>query len=253
MTNGNQSLSIKRWALGMLFFCCSGVLGFADQEKIRTFSVIVEARVLNAMLVARLTEQSLRKVNLTQQIGHNTLKKMIEDIDYIRSILVLDHSGKLEFDSFNGPGVWSNLSVFQKDLSQREYFKQGMSAEREMNIHQGVVGKQSGLQFVPLTYRTRLTLNDQTQLIVLTIAPEPLMSDIEFCNLCGTIIMKKNKVLMAKPALTDIDSAIAERVPMNGDYGSSTLKIRNMKIEVHWRKSKYFDMNFIYYQAIGLR
>lgn len=178
--------------------------------------------------------------------GHLELKAILGEVQTARSLLAVDADGTLLFDSFN-PTV-----LVAPDLSGRDYFTKGITADSgQMIIHSPVVGKQSGLRFIPLTMKKAVENASGEVLVLMTFDPSALLPKIDWCPSCGGIIIRGDEVLAASSVLSDANQDIAARLPFMGSYGRQEILIRGLVVEVDWRKSESFDIIFVVYHARG--
>lgn len=177
--------------------------------------------------------------------GHLALKYIAEGQEVARSILVLDRSGELLFDSYN------RRRFFSSDLSDRNYFLDGWGAPLgKPTVHDPVVGKQSGLGFIPVTLKVMAAEPVNEKLLMMTLIPEALIPDVKICSSCGFIVLKDRKVLAASHAMSTANEDIASRLRFEGAYGQMQIEVRGIPLSVHWRKSSKFELDFVYYSPL---
>jgi hypothetical protein len=172
------------------------------------------------------------------------MKAIMAGYDVGRSILVLDRHGDLLFDSYNG------FRLFAKDLSDRQYYRMGWHAAIGQVIVQAkVIGRQSGLEFIPLTMRTIGGDGPDGLLAVLTLVPDQLIPDIQICPVCGFVVLQDGNVLASSHSLSTANQDIAARVQFDGEYGQRSLDVRGVDLSIHWRRSAKYGLIFVYYAA----
>ncbi|UWR76607.1 hypothetical protein K4L04_01200 [Phaeobacter inhibens] len=179
--------------------------------------------------------------------GHVALKGILNSSQHFRSILALSESGVLKYDSFN-------LVPYEgaADLGDRSYFKDATNAKAKvMIIGSPVIGRQSGQSFIPLSMAVPVGRAKKQPVVVLTVPPEALLPKAHMCPFCGVSIVSDGEVIASNRPLSEINKTVLRGMPYEGLYGAREIKVRGMSVAVHWRRSKEYNIVFVYFEAEG--
>ena len=172
---------------------------------------------------------------------HDKIVVIPNDQNAFRSLLILNSDGQLVCDSFN------SVRFYRPDLSDRDYVIDGYRAVGE-KINHVVVGKQSGLTFIPIS-----AVRPDGGLSVVTVIPEALIPPQVFCAACGALVLLDRQVIASSSQFSTLNEDIASRVNFHGSYGNIDVQLRGMIINVSWYRSQQFE-NLIYvtYHGTGV-
>lgn len=222
-------------------FCAGSVVTAAETVDVEAMRETADARL-------QVTEFSLRLAadRLAASTGrgdcHSLTGEIAQSQDVFRSILVLDSDGVLTCDSVN------RIMLLPPDLSQRQYFLDGVRGPAgAASIHQPVMGKNSGLPFIPVTVPG---LNGGV--VAATVDPNALIPVRAYCPTCGAIVVLDGAVVASSAQLSSANQDIVARLEFDGLYGQKTIEVRGMDISIEWQRSRLFDgLVFATYEALG--
>ncbi|UWQ29896.1 hypothetical protein [Leisingera sp. M523] len=242
---------IRRWAAGIAILAVLPLGGGSFAQEFSEFHLIYELGVSRFALAEHVLRSSADYVAENSQAGgmqgHVALKGILNDNQHFRSILALDESGTLKFDSFNFLPF-----LGAKDLSDRRYFKDTTDAKAKvMVIGAPVIGRQSGQSFVPLSMAVPVGRKRKQPVVVLTVPPESLLPKAHMCPFCGVSIISSGEVIASNRPLSEMNKTVLKGMAFDGLYGAENLEVRGMSVTVHWRRSEEYNVIFVYYEARG--
>lgn len=127
-----------------------------------------------------------RNPDADEMLRHTTLGKYVERTPGLRAIIQIDKSGQLKADSFTFP-------VRNISLKDRAYVKNVLNSEKLfLYISSPVVGRSSGVPFVPIS-RAMTDRNNEPQGVVAGIlTPEILIKQELLCNKCFAGVFRED-------------------------------------------------------------
>lgn len=251
----NQSVSgvggLRNTILGVAVFAIGFFVGDRSVEASETsgFDLIYEVTMARMELAEMILRTSAdywsENPDASGLNAHLSLRQILNDSSYFRSILAVDEEGALAFDSFNPIPF-----LGAKDLSDRGYWKRASGNKpKEMIFGRTVTGRQSGLAFVPLAMAVPGGGTRNQRVVALTALPEKLLPTAGMCNFCGVSLLSGGEVVASNRPLSAVNSAVLEELNFEGLYGAETFDLRGMEVVAHWRKSDQFDLIMVYYEA----
>ncbi|MDV7340453.1 hypothetical protein RYZ26_12680 [Terasakiella sp. A23] len=136
-----------------------------------------------------------RNPEADEMLQHNTLAKYVDRTPGLRAIIYVNEKGDLKADSFTYPAR-------KIKLKDREYVKQSMnSTEQKLYISKPVVGRSSGVPFVPISQPILDRNNKAYGVIAGILTPEILIKQDMLCNQCFSGVFRNdNTPLITYPS-----------------------------------------------------
>ncbi len=179
---------------------------FANDElkqyaELQALHVETTLEVINLSL----TETSdflARNPDADELMRHNTLATYVERTPGLRAIIHIDEKGNLTTDSFTYPT--RNIK-----LTDREYVKQAMASNQpKLYISKPVVGRSSGVPFVPISQPILDRNNNAQGAIAGILTPEILIKQDMLCTLCFSGVFRNdNQSLITYPSTASNENA----------------------------------------------
>lgn len=216
------------------------------------FEMIYEVTMARLELAEVILRSSADYWSENPEVGglnaHLSLRQILNDSSYFRSILAIDEDGVLAFDSFNPIPF---LGV--KDLSDRGYWKRASSHKpKELIFGRTVTGRQSGLAFIPLAMAVPGNGPRSQKVVVLTALPEKMLPLAAICNYCGVSLLSGGEVVASNRPLSEVNISVLKELSFEGLYGAEAFDLRGMQVIAHWRRSERYDLIMVYYEAVPL-
>lgn len=211
---------------------------FADDTEFRIREAQQSARIslLTAERVLYAADQAIdaaaRIISTidNERLIHEEIKRLAQGVPGVRALIVIGPDGRLKYDSYRYP-------VTDLDLSDRDYYRE--AARRSgLAVGQTVVGRTSGLNFVPISRRS----GDFT---VAAIAGQYSMVDIETsCADCWAGMVRKDGELVSVfPPESEFDQKIYDLIADEpGNSGTKILRQHQSIIVVAWARSLTFPI-----------
>ncbi|EBA18372.1 hypothetical protein RSK20926_11654 [Roseobacter sp. SK209-2-6] len=245
---------VKNLANRLLQALCCLVLSLAigsgaAAKSNNNFDLVFEITIARLELAEALLRSSADFWAENPDVGginaHLSLRQVLNGSPYFRSILAIGEDGILSFDSFNPVPF-----LGAKDLSDRGYWKAANAAKpKTLVFSPPVVGRQSGMTFVPLAMAVPGGTARRQRVVVLTALPETLLPTSNMCNFCGVSLVQKGKVLVSSRPLSDVNARVIEALNFDGHYGSKSLNVRGLNVTTHWKRSERFGIVLVYYSV----
>ncbi len=202
----------------ILFILILGSLAVAgsDQKEHKLLNQALNASsLLNQTSTVLMAAGDLLSNNpdLTPSVLEATLARYANQVDGIRSILVLDDRGEIVYDTYHkvaSRGISQRLY-----LGDRDYFK-GAFNQRKMTLYTPVIGRTSGSPFLPASQAV-MTNGAVKYVTVAILSPNRLIhpSIIETDYSVVTIFNREGKLLAKFPDGTDIPDDFYESLEIN--------------------------------------
>ncbi len=136
------------------------------------------------------------------------------------------------------------------NLSHRNYFRETTGHRaKEMLIYQPVVGQQSGETFIPAAMAVPGPVDQNQRVVMAVVVPQSLLPNIGFCAFCGAAIALEGEIIASSTPMSAINEAALGRLSFTGEYGATEIDVRGMAVLVHWRKSHFSDLIYMYYEG----
>jgi hypothetical protein len=230
---------ISVWGvIACLCFAMSGnaAAQVASQNADEPLPELILTRVeLKGRLLAKQVESHLKQNDLAMMavgdflsanpgisptIAQSRMRRYLKAAAGLRGILALSVDGDLKYYSYNFP----TLTI---DLEDRAYLKNALQQENsDLQINPPVVGRQTGLPFIPITRSQFNVESKPTGVIVGILSPETLLPDDSDCASCISAVLTSDlDVLVSRPAGLQLSQDLMNHI---GDSLSTTgLKLSN--------------------------
>ncbi|MCG8493091.1 MAG: hypothetical protein MI743_15835, partial [Sneathiellales bacterium] len=226
----------------------SAAIAENDQKKHQLLNQSIHAvSILNQTSTALLATSDLltNSPDMDPGVIEATLARYANQVDGIRSILVLNDRGELLYDTYNK--VASKGTPLKLNLGDREYFK-GAFNQHDMTLYAPVKGRTSGSIFLPISQAV-MTNELVKYVAVAIISPNRLIhpSVIQTEYSLVTIFNKQGELLAKFPDGTDIPENFygsleteknltkARRVPFNQNVADSV-----------WTENEKYEITVVY-------
>ncbi len=234
----------------MLFVLVVGSLAIAgnDQKEHKLLNQALNATsLLNQASTVLMAAGDLLSNNpdLAPSVLEATLARYANQVDGIRSILVLNNQGEILYDTYHK--VASRDIPQRLYLGDRDYFK-GAFSRREMTLYTPVLGRTSGSLFLPASQAV-ITDGAVKYVTVAIISPNRLIhpSVIETEYSVVTIFNSKGKLLAKFPDGTDIPDGFYESLEINKNGGNTKIVPFNQNFANSvWVHDKKHEITVIY-------
>ena len=178
-----------------------------------------------------------------EAIAHASLKRLVELTRGLRAILAINADGHIIADSYNSPPPGVNLA-------KRIYFQEAKKPGAYFAIYDTVIGKTSGVPFVPLGL-PRFGLSDVFQGVMVGILhPDRLISSLPLCRDCvlAVVLMDEDpKPLISRPSgLLIPKDLIIDILKSSENKGVWRRKLGTLPVIVGWHRSTRFGLVSIY-------
>ncbi len=209
-----------------------------DLESSTTVLALTVSNVLSEteLALTAVSDVFQRDPNVQPIVMHGTLKRYAKLAAGLRAILVTDPQGQLIVDSYNYPPD-------DLDLSDRAYIRAAQISETD-DIYFGkpVVGRSSGVPFVPVSRPVRSFSGKLIGVAIGIITPRDLIPHEVKCRFCVYSIMSENNgVIAIEPPETKISSSFFGQVDLiNHASGFFRSKFNLLGSTTHWRKIDHF-------------
>ena len=179
---------------------------------------------------------------VSDEIIHARLKRYAVRGAGMRAVLGIDPTGQLRYDSFSLPAPDLNLSG-------RHYVRKALGAESADLIVGGpVIGKQSGLPFIPLA-RPYFSINGARLGVVAGVmVPNALIEPVTKCTLCvAATYLETGETLVTYPSGAKLPRELLEEVVLSPDTSSLTrVSLAGTSTIVFWEKIASYGVIAIY-------
>lgn len=170
---------------------------------------------------------------------HTALNRMIEGLPFLRAIIVIDAQGALWCDSISYPAARMNLSG-------RAYFRRFAQAPlHRLSVGAPVVGRSSGLPFIPLGMRLRTPRGDR--IAVAVAIPDALVDQPFRCPSCSTAIVGADGGLLASsPGGYSPPPELVKKVLSSDGSHPIIADISLMTSRIDWRRIPNGEFHVIF-------
>jgi len=170
-------------ALSFVFFLTPAQAN-DDLKKYAEFQALYTEQIIKSIDQVLIEASQMLERNLDEKelILHTSLSRYVERIPGIRALITTDEKGFLWIDSFTYPAR-------DIKLIDREYVKHALNSNtRELYIGHPVIGRSSGVSFIPLA-RPLLSLNKKPLgALAAILTPDTLIKRDILCKQCSVII-----------------------------------------------------------------
>ncbi len=175
----------------------SPAAGNEELERYASFQAHQAETVLKAADLALLEAADFveRKPDAKEFEKHSIFRTYVEKTRSLRAVILTDKEGNLKVDSFKFPR-------HEMNLADRAYVKNSLgSKDRSLYIGKPILGRSSGLSFIPLS-RAILDINKNVQgTITGILSPEALIRQDMICGHCFVgVFNKDNELLVSYPS-----------------------------------------------------
>lgn len=170
-------------------------------ETLITYQVQTSTQALGDSVSRKLSQirtiftsiEALLSNGVDEKQAHHILNRMISGLPFIRAIIVIQGNGTLTFDS-------AALPATNMDLSDRRYFQRAVQgAPHRLWIEPPVVGRSSGMPFIPMASRIQSPQGDWV--VVAVVVPDALIEQPLRCTACSVALFNgDNEMLAAMPS-----------------------------------------------------
>lgn len=168
-----------------------------------------------------------------------SLRSYLNEANGPRALLFLDVNGDLALDTTKFPAAKLNLR-------NRDYFTRALGAQREhLVVSPPVAGAQSGVPFVPLSYKVNTLYGDPLGVLVAVLTPDALIPDRPLCAFCFVAIFTEDGVLLAtSPAQAQISETFFKslKVTPDKDGGGANTMLNVYPTKTVWRRVRGFPV-----------
>lgn len=161
------------------------------EQKATSMAKFLEAKLRNAELLLKRSGDLVKQgANVSPVIAQATLEDYTQDVEGVRALLYVNAAGQLKLDSTRYPAPNINLAT-------RHYFKLAMlQAPETMIVGRRIVGKQSGVPFIPLAMKVGKYTGEEKGVVVAVVTPESFTSGVKQCQYCFTAIFSEDGGLL---------------------------------------------------------
>ncbi|MBO6805529.1 hypothetical protein [Thalassospira sp.] len=236
---------MKKWLIVIL-----GLLGAPGGAFANANNVSLEENVL---LMATHVESILnqtdglmrRSADLLRNAGgmndvviQGSLSSYTEQVEAVRALLFINAKGILTFDTTRHPAP-------DLDLSERSYFNETINLEDD-RIHIGtpVLGKQSGVPFVPVTRVLRGVSGSVMGVLVAVMTPDAWLPAERACRLCFySAFTTTGQTIMTAPAQMQLaDDFFESLMIVDGRSGISETRLNTYPARTMWRRLRDYPV-----------
>ena len=236
---------MKKWLIVVL-----GLLGQPGIASANANNVSLEENVL---LMATHVENILnqtdalmrRSADLLRNAGgmndvviQGSLARYTEQVEAVRALLFINSKGILEFDTTRYPAA-------DLDLSERPYFSTTIALEDDhIRIQTPVLGKQSGVPFVPVTRVLRGVSGSIMGVLVAVMTPDAWLPSERACRLCFySAFTIGGETIMTAPAQMQIaDDFFESLMIVDGRSGISETHLNTYPARTMWRRLRDYPV-----------
>lgn len=237
-----QLMSLLRSFIIFVMFGFPGIVCAAEKAAdVDAMQEVGDARLRSASVSILWASERIKDLSsVSGKDCHVALQQIAQKQTDFRSLLAIDQDGQLYCDSYN------RFRIFSADLSSRSYFLNGrLMPLGDLKIHEPVVGKQSGIPFIPITSRT-----SGNAVIVATFEPSRLIPVRTYCVTCGALVVHEGKVIAVSARLNSANEDVAARMSFDGAYGQKDIVLRGMNVSIEWKRSELFnDLIYVTYKG----
>ena len=238
------------------------IFGFQNQaiaaEMDRSGSIEARAYALNERVEGIMGEARValfsagdhlaRGMEEGEAIAHAYFKRQVLLTRGLRAILGLNAEGFIVVDSYSSPPPKVNLK-------KRNYFVDAQKPLSEFTVHNSVVGKTSGVPFIPVAM-PRLTLTGRFLGVVVGIMhPDRLLGRMFPCRDCVMSVVRLGEdaqSIVSRPAQLIVPATlVAEIAESSNISGVWRRKFGTFPMIVAWHKSDRFGLVSIYAEPDG--
>lgn len=169
-------------------------------------------------------------------LTHAELKATTDRLDGVRSIILIDEDGTIQHDAFSFPAP-------QINIAEREYFQRALGTSG-LVIGEGVVGRTSGIPFVPISiYKPALK-----SVLTAVVDPRKLREALGRCrgssaSCGGAVLTNSGRVVASSPPEVTIPAEVINNILATDERQGTFLYERpNLKALIAFRKSERFPV-----------
>ncbi|MCR9235636.1 MAG: hypothetical protein NXI17_03105 [Alphaproteobacteria bacterium] len=173
--------------------------------------------------------------DISAPIAHSRMKRYQRAAAGLRSILAIAADGTLLFDSYNLPAPDINLG---DRLYVREAVRQGSG---DLRINPPVVGRQSGLPFIPITRGLFNVEGVAIGVVVGIMGPETLLPEDSNCALCVSVVLTSDMdVMVSRPSGLQLSNDLISHINDSMSFtGIELIDINGGLTLFTWTKNNY--------------
>lgn len=173
--------------------------------------------------------------DIAPAIAHSRMKRYQRAAAGLRSILSVSANGTLLHDSYNLPAPDINLG---DRLYVREAVRQGRG---DLRINSPVIGRQSGLPFIPITRGLFNVEGEATGVIVGILGPETLLPEDSNCALCVSAVLTSGlEVMVSRPSGLQLSAELTRQIEESVSfYGLELIELNGGLVLFSWNKNNY--------------
>jgi hypothetical protein len=220
--------------LGLFLFAAQSALSNVnnlDEDSVRTATLDILERTetfANALDFAFDYAVTFRATSgAPAPVFQAELESIVSRLNGVRSMLVIDSDGALQFDAFSFPAPDINLA-------SRPYFATAIE-NRGMHFEAPVLGQTSGFPFVPASSYKAVIDAVLVAVIDTRVLQKPLSWCLEKCG--GAIITPDGQVVAISPDDTQLPAEIIEAAKSERS-GSLLVERGTFSLMTHWQKSE---------------
>ena len=239
-----------------LFFVTLGsgaAQNVGTQDK-APFTELIRTRVeLKGILLAKQVDSHLKQndlvmmaigdfwsanPNVSPAIAQSRMKRYQRAAAGLRTILAVNADGKLVHYSYDFPAPDLNLG---DRLYVREALAQGSS---DLRINLPVVGRQTGLPFIPITRGLFNVEGEATGVIVGILGPETLLPEDSNCAYCISAVLTNDlDILVSRPSGLQLSEDLKQHIQETmSSSGMKLIEENGGLLLVSWTKNDYADV-----------
>ena len=205
----------------------------------RVEGIMGEARV--ALVSA--SDHLARGMDEGEAIAHAYMKRQVLLTRGLRAILGINADGYIIADSYNSPPPGVNLA-------KREYFIAAQETHADFAVYHTVIGKTSGVPFVPLGLPRKSVSGRFNGVVVGILQPDSLLGRMFPCRDCvmSVVLLDDDpKPLISRPAQSIVPKLLIQTIQESSDESGVWIgKFGTFPAVVGWRKSNRFGLVSIY-------
>ncbi len=169
-------------------------------------------------------------------LTHAELKATTDRLDGVRSIILIDEDGTIQHDAFSFPAP-------QINIAEREYFQRALGVSG-LVIGEGVVGRTSGIPFVPISIHKPALKSVLTAVV----DPRKLREALGRCrgssaSCGGAVLTNSGHVVASSPPEVAIPAEVINNILASDERQGTFLYERpHLKVLIAFSKSERFPI-----------
>ncbi|MEH6728730.1 MAG: hypothetical protein V7703_21505 [Hyphomicrobiales bacterium] len=171
--------------------------------------------------------------DISPAIAQSRMRRYVRAAAGLRAILAVNANGELAHDSYSLPGLGL-------DLEDRLYLQDALKLENsDLQISAPVIGRKTGLPFIPITRSLFNVENKPTGVIVGILGPETLLPDDSDCASCISAVLTTDlDILVSRPTGLQFSDDLLNHIQESlSATGLKLVEKKGGKMLVTWTRS----------------